>query len=106
MVNKDDRELLVGSERRKENIMIPYSMVGLVAAIIFQTMGAIWWASGVSVKLDYLQKTQTEFAQTVVENTKNRYTSIDSARDMLVIDKRISKVEEDVEKLKEKLREE
>ena len=103
---KDDtKEILVGSERRKENIMIPYSMVGLVAAIIFQTMGAIWWASGVSVKLDYLQKTQAEFAQTIIEGTKNRYTSIDASRDFMVNDKRISKLEDDIEKLKEKLRE-
>lgn len=86
-------------ERRKENLMIPYSMIGVVMSIVIQTMGAIWWASGVNVKLDYIQKTQVDFAQTIYEGTKNRYTSLDAFKDWTENNKRIDTIEKDLKEL-------
>lgn len=96
-------ELMVGPERRKENVMIPYSMLGLIATIIFQTMGAIWWASGVSVKLDYLHRTQIDLTEIVSEGNKNKYSSIDAAKDWDSNNARIEKLENELYSLKEKV---
>lgn len=103
----EEKEILIGRERRKENILVPHSVLGIVFAIVVQSMGAIWWASGfsssVSVKLDYLQKTQTDLTQTVIDGTKNRYTTFDAERDWSYNEKRLSSIESDIKILKDKL---
>lgn len=87
----------------KEDIMIPYSMIGLIFAIILQSMGAVWWSSGVNVKLDYLQKSQTELATQLTTASQNKYTSLDAARDWANNDKRAELDELTVKALSDKI---
>lgn len=98
--NEDEKEILIGKDRRKENIMVPYSVLGIIFAIVVQTMGALWWASGfsssVSVKLDYLQKGQTELSSAILDSDKSRYTLSDAQKDWAVNEKRLSALEAEV----------
>lgn len=98
-----EKGFIVGEEKRKENIMIPYSIVGVIFAIILQTFGAIWWASGVSVKLDFMQKAQIELSTLIYESGKNRYSSLDAQRDWANNDRRITKIETDLALLRDKI---
>lgn len=103
--DNDEKEILVGRERRKENILVPYPILGIIFAIVVQSMGALWWASGfsssVSVKLDYLQKTQAEVGQAVIDGSRNRYSLSDASRDWSFNDKRLTVIESELEKLKD-----
>ena len=91
--------------KKIETVMIPYSVLGVIFAIILQTMGAIWWASGITFKIDYLQKTQQEFNQSILEGTKNRYTSIDATRDWNTNEKRLGSIEADIKSISLRIQE-
>lgn len=101
--NKASTEELTGEVRKIETVMIPYSVLGVIFAIVLQTMGAIWWASGITIKIDFLQKSQQEFTQTIIDGTRNRYTSLDASRDWALNEKRIVKVEEDIKLIQNKI---
>lgn len=91
--------------KKIETVMIPYSVLGVIFAIILQTMGAIWWASGITFKIDYLQKTQAEFNQSILEGTKNRYTSVDASRDWNANEKRLGGIEADINSINLRIQE-
>ncbi len=89
--------------KKLETVMIPYSVLGVIFTIILQTMGAIWWASGITFKIDYLQKTQAEFNQSILEGTKNRYTSLDASRDWNNNEKRLNGIESEIKIIQDKI---
>lgn len=91
-----------GEERRKENISLPQSIIGVIIAIVFQTMGAVWWASSVTVKLDFLKQTQSDFSSAIIEGTRNRYTSEDAERDWKINERRLLAIEQDIKSLRDK----
>lgn len=83
-------------EKRRDNIMIPYSLIGVIVAVLLQTMGAVWWSSGVSVKLDYQQRSIADLTQTVIDGTKNRYTALDAEKDWSANERRLAAAETEI----------
>ncbi len=70
---------------------------------MLQTMGAVWWSSGVNVKLDYQQKSISDLTQTVIDGTKNRYTALDAEKDWNANERRLSSLELEVKNHESKI---
>ena len=74
-------------ERRTERWHVGKEIpLALIFAIAVQTIGAIWWAAGISNKLDTL-------ALQVSEIRSERYTREDARRDNALVQQRFSDME-------------
>jgi hypothetical protein len=76
----DDEQLV---ERRRPPRREPWHVahdipIALIATLLVQTAGAIWWASGVTAKLDRAIEQISEFKQ-------DRYTKEDGRRDQALL---------------------
>lgn len=76
--------------RTNAGFIIRFELLGVLGAIIIQTLTAVWWGSAVSTKLDYTQQAITELKSNVDARTTDRYTAKDAERDLGAINTRIS----------------
>lgn len=84
------------TERRIESLNIPYPLIGVIFALVLQTVGGVWWASSMNTSMTYLKAGQAEMNIAITNAGANRYTSVDASRDWAVNDRRILSLENNV----------
>lgn len=61
-------------------LKIPYALSGVVVGLIAQTMTAVWWASGLQVRMDTLQEQVRALQQLVSDGRKDGMSQVDALR--------------------------
>ena len=89
----DKRELAKGY------LKVPTAILGVFIFMSAQTFGAVWWASSLTTKIDFLQETQRELKKMAETNGHNRYTSTDANVDKADIYIKIMHLEENFKEL-------
>ena len=77
-------------------IRVPYSILSVFVFLIFQTIGAIWWAATQTANMSFVKDTLLKMQSGIEAG----YRASDATRDWSLNDKRISKIESDLEALK------
>jgi len=94
IIMEDGHEVHRGPERRidevvKQGFTVRYELLGIIAMIIIQTLGAVWWSAGISKDMAYIKN-----------QVFNSYQSNDAAKDfasrdavIMVMNKRLESLE-------------
>ena len=85
----------------KGYLKVPTALIGVFIFMTMQTLGAVWWASGQSTKLDFIKQNQDELKVIVKEKMDDRYTLERSKIDWSANNIRINIIEVKLEQLKE-----
>jgi len=94
---KDKRELAKGY------LKVPTAILGVFIFMSAQTFGAVWWASSISTKMDFVQSTQRELKKIAEINSNTRYTAEDAMADREYINMRVLNLENHYRELEHKV---
>lgn len=87
-------------ERRKEaGFLIRYELLGIIAIMILQLVGAIWWASSMSSDVRYMRADMIRLTSTIDKASADRYRSTDAQKDFFAVYQRLERNEARILKL-------
>lgn len=82
------------TERRVTNgFVVRFELLGVLLAIIVQTITAVWWGATVTTKMDYMQQAVAGLKIELNSTMSDRYTNKDAIKDFAVINDRITRTE-------------
>ena len=72
--------------------------VGLIVAILLQTFGALYWAGGISARMEALELRILQLENTISSQMNDRYRTSDAERDFAIRDKLLDDINEKIDK--------
>lgn len=90
-------------ERRAQGFVIRYELLGILVAIVVQTLAVVWWGGAfqatVTTKMDYMRGDIMTLKSDLKDSITDRYTAKDANRDLSFLNKRIDKNEDRIQQL-------
>jgi len=78
----------------EKGFVIRFELLGLIFAIVVQTIAAVAWGSALTTKVDFTQKAIADLYIAIKDSGTNRYTSKDADRDFSAVEKRLDNHEQ------------
>lgn len=73
-----------------KGFIVRYELLGIIAIMIIQFCGAIWWASSMASEVRYVRSDLTKLTLAVENGTRDRYSASDAKKDFEYVNLRIS----------------
>lgn len=87
-----------------KGVIIRYELLGIIAIMVIQTMGGIWWAASMTTDMANVKKELVNINAQILVASSDRYRAADASRDFSIIEKRLDRNEARIANLENRVK--
>jgi hypothetical protein len=86
-------------DEKKSGFVVRYELLGIIAIMLIQTMGGMWWAATLTSDLQHVKEELVAIKVQLLAQTQNSYKIAEAEKDFRVVNDKIEKLEAKTNKL-------